>query len=103
MRDTVGNSFLLRRQGRVRNEPTEMRECRYEYFSRVFRCRGHCYRIHAVERSWTVPRGRHREEGERCFLVHCAEGESVVCQDLTANTWHLARTRDGRKRESRSA
>jgi len=103
MRDTVDNSFLRSRLDRARNEPIEMRECRYGYLPHVFRSRGHCYRIHAVERSWTVPRGRHREEGERCFLVRCAEGEFVVCQDLTANTWHLARTRDGRKRESRSA
>ena len=103
MGDTMASSFLRRRQGRVRNEPIEMRECRYGYFPRVFRSRGHCYRIHAVERSWTVPRGRHREDGERCFLVRCAEGEFVVCQDLTANTWHLARTRDGKKHGSRSA
>jgi len=82
------NLNLIRRKNfHVYNEPIEMR-----YIPQAFLWHGHCYRVHAIERCWTVL--KRRQHGRRlCFEVHCAEGTFEVHQDLATNTWHLSRAR----------
>lgn len=77
-----------RQKSRVYNEPIEMKERRHGCIPQAFLWHGHCYRIHAVERCWTVLR-RRRDTGRICFLVRCAEGTFEVYQNLASNTWHL--------------
>ena len=96
-------SFLRHRRARVHTEPIEMRERRYGYSPKVFRSRGHSYSVHVVERCWTLPRRRRRSGEQRCFLVRCAEGEFVVCQDLAAKTWHLSGAESHEESKARSS
>lgn len=86
----MGWNTIHRRSTRTYNEPIEMRERRHGYFPRVFLWHGHEYRVHVVERCWTVT-GRPRDVWRLCFRVRCAEGTFEVYQDLAANTWHLGR------------
>jgi len=76
----------------TQDEPIEMRHRRHSYFPRVFRWHGHSYRVHAVERCWTITSAWHRH-GRLFFCVQCAEGRFELYQDLAANTWHLRRAR----------
>ena len=83
------NLSLTRRSKRkVLDEPIEVKERRHSFMPQAFMWHGHCYRVHAVERCWTVLK-RRRSEGRLCFLVRCAEGMFEVHQDLLTNTWHL--------------
>jgi len=95
-------TLKMLRHGQLRNEPIDMRERRYGYSPKVFRWRGHCYRVHTVERCWTLPNRRHRKGGRLYFLVRCTEGEFVVYQDLTAATWHVSDAKWHVKGESMS-
>ena len=85
-------SLIGRKDFCVYNEPIEMRERRHGYIPQAFLWHGHCYRVHAVERCWTVLK-RRQNEGRLCFLVRCAEGTFEVHQDLATNTWHLSKAR----------
>jgi hypothetical protein len=79
---------LPRRKNYIYNEPIEIKERRHGYIPQAFLWHGHCYRIHAVERCWTVPK-RLPDIGRLCFLVRCAEGTFEVYQKLDTNTWHV--------------
>ena len=81
---------MLTRRAAVYNEPIDVTERRHNYFPLAFRWHGHCYRVHAVERCWTVQKLR-RDAARLCFLVRCAEGKFEVYQNLATNTWHLHR------------
>jgi hypothetical protein len=81
-------SMVGRKIHRAVDEPVEMRKRRYGYFPQVFLWHGHCYRVHAVERCWTVVPRPHLG-GRLCFRVRCAEGTFELYQDLHANTWHV--------------
>jgi len=78
------------RDAAVYNEQIEMRERRHNYFPKAFLWHGHCYRVDAVERCWTVQKYR-RDTARLCFLVRCAEGKFEVYQNLSTNTWHVHR------------
>jgi hypothetical protein len=81
-------SLTGRNVHRVRHKPIEMRQRRHGYFPQVFLWHGHSYRVHAVERCWTVVT-RPCFDGRLCFRVRCAEGTFELYQDLHANTWHV--------------
>jgi len=85
-------SFRIKghRSFRVYNEPIEIKERRHGYIPQAFLWHGHCYRVHAVERCWTVLK-RRQHKSRLCFSVRCAEGTFEVHQDLATNTWHLSR------------
>jgi hypothetical protein len=84
--------LIGRKDFHVYNEPILMKERRHEYIPQAFLWHGHCYRVHSVERCWTVLK-RRQHKGRLCFLLRCAEGTFEVHQDLAANTWHLSRAR----------
>ena len=85
----MGRSNGRKRRGA---EPIEMKERRHRYFPKVFVWRGHRYRVHAVERCWTISRRARRGKVERhCFRVRCPEGTFEVYQDVRHNTWHVQR------------
>ena len=84
--------FIGRRAERVYDEPIDVRERRHGYIPQAFLWHGHCFRVHAVERCWTVLR-RRQDHARLCFLLRCAEGTFEVQQDLGSNTWHLSRAR----------
>jgi hypothetical protein len=73
---------------RIGDEPIEMRRRRYGYIPEVFFWHGHSYRVHTVERCWTVVTRPHCD-GRLCFRVRCIEGTFELYQDLLANTWHV--------------
>jgi hypothetical protein len=79
---------LVSHRHRIYNEPIDMKERRHGYIPQTFLWHGHCYRIHAVERCWTVLK-RRPGMGRLCFLVRCAEGTFEVYQNLTTDTWHV--------------
>jgi hypothetical protein len=85
-------SIRNRAKARVYNEPIEIKERRHAFCPQAFLWHGRCYRVHAVERCWTVMR-RQRGRARLCFLLRCAEGIFEVHQDLASNTWHLSRAR----------
>lgn len=72
------------------NEPIEVQKKRFGYFPQTFMWRGHRYDVRAVERCWTITKGRWQRRVQRlCFRVRCAEGTFDLYQDLVGNTWHL--------------
>ena len=75
-----------------RIEAIDMQSRRFGYFPRTFMWRGHRYDVYAVERCWTTGT---RQWGGRVqrhyFRVRCAEGTFELFQNLTHNTWHVAR------------
>ena len=73
-------------------ESIDMRERKHGYFPKTFVWRGHKYRVHAVERCWTVSRrGRGGRVEQHRFRVRCREGTFEVYQDVRHNTWHMQR------------
>jgi hypothetical protein len=79
-------------RGKIYNEPIEIQKKRFGYFPQIFLWRGQRYDVRAVERCWTISRGRLRQRIQRlCFRVRCAEGTFDLYQDLGGNTWHLER------------
>jgi len=95
-------SLLQRAKARVYNEPIEIKERRHGIFPQAFLWHGRCYRVHAVQRCWTVMR-RQRGKARLCFLVNCAEGTFEVHQHLASNTWHLSTARWQNPRPAESA
>lgn len=84
----MGLGLTIRSARRLRDEPVEMRQRWHGYSPQVFLWHGHSYRVHAVERCWTVVAGPYLD-GRLCFRVRCAEGTFELYQDLFANTWHV--------------
>jgi hypothetical protein len=78
----------FKRRSNVYNEPIEMKERRHRLMPQAFVWHGHCYRVHAVERCWTI-RKRGNGMGRLHFRVRCAEGVFEVYQNLNTNTWHV--------------
>jgi hypothetical protein len=84
--------LVHRDKSRVNNEPIEIKERRYGFVPQSFLWHGRRYRVHAVERCWSV--GKRRWDGGRlCFLLRCAEGTFEVHQNLATNTWHVTKAR----------
>jgi len=90
-------SILRRKNTRVYNEPIGMKERRHGCLPKVFRWHGHCYRVHAIERCWTVLKQWHRDQGRYYFLVRCAEGTFEIYQELPTNIWYLSKAQWRRK------
>lgn len=89
-RPTTNKKKTTRRSRRV--EAIDMRSKRFGYFPRLFVWRGHRYNVQTVERCWTTSK---RKWGNRVqhhhFRVRCSEGMFELFQNLTHNTWHMAR------------
>jgi hypothetical protein len=78
------------------DEAIDVMQHRGRYFPAVFRWRGRCYQVDAIERSWVVPALRWwRRHDRRFFHARCGEGSFDLYQDLQAGTWHLRRARLG--------
>ena len=77
---------------RRRIEAIDMQAKRFGYFPRTFMWRGRRYDVHAVERCWTKATRQWGGRAQRhYFRVRCAEGSFELFQDITHNTWHMAR------------
>jgi len=90
---TFGNRPAKRTPARrQRVEAIEMQSKRFGYFPRTFMWRGQRYNVHAVERCWTTSTRQWGGRAQRhYFRVRCREGAFELFQDITHNTWHVAR------------
>jgi hypothetical protein len=73
---------------RANGEAVEMVGQRFRFLPHLFRWRGRCYEVEAVERCWTVVG---RRKGVRHFRVQCPAGTFELCQDLSTGAWQLRR------------
>jgi hypothetical protein len=84
---------------RFYDEAVELLGLRFNYLPQLFRWRGRFHEVEAVERCWTVARGR-RGDGiqRRYFRVQCGDGSYELYQDLVMGTWHVRRARNAPRR-----
>lgn len=77
---------------KIYDEAVDMMKQRLQFFPEVFRWRGRCFTVEAVDRCWTVSQRRwRRREPRRFFQVRCAGNTFELFQDLGCGTWHLRR------------
>jgi hypothetical protein len=75
-----------------RIEAIDVRAKRFGYFPRLFVWRGQHFDVQTVERCWSTSKRQWGNRVERhYFRVRCPEGTFELFQNLTHNTWHLAR------------
>jgi len=66
----------------------EMIHRRFGYFPRIFRINSVEHEVIRVTRCWTV--GTRKGLKRHYFDVVCLDGQFMLYQELTDNTWHIA-------------